>query len=284
MQNIRLLALDMDGTTLTEDKRITPRTLAALRAAIARGVEVVPATGRTVAGIPEEFMALKGLHYALASNGATVVELATGRHLVELPFAAQQALALYELMAGFDCLLGVFIGGEGYMMHCGAGAPEAYIPPNLRAYLLASRALVPDLRAVLRADPDRVEKYTILYRDIATRDAARAAVAARFPEVEATMSLGCNLELNAHGVTKGRGLAELARVLGLDRAEVMACGDSGNDLAMIEFAGLGVAMGNADAAVKAAAQYTAPDNDHDGVADAVEKFVLGLPADGARLP
>lgn len=274
-QEIRLLALDMDGTVLDDDKHIGARTMAALRAAIARGVEVVPATGRTVAGTPEEFMALPGLHYALGSNGATVVELATGRHLVELPFAPEQALGLCGLMSRFDCLLGAFIGGEGYVMPCGIGEAEEYMPPNLRRYLRNSRQTVPDLRKVILAHPNEVEKYTILYRDLPTRDAAWAAVAAQFPDVEITTSLGCNMELNAHGVTKGRGLAELARVLGLRPAQVMACGDSGNDLAMIEYAGLGVAMGNADPDIKAAAQYVTLDNNHDGVAAAVERFILG---------
>lgn len=274
MHNIRLLALDMDGTVLNENKEITPRTRASLAAAAGRGVELVPATGRLAGGVPAAFLALPGVRYIIASNGATVVERATGRVLAELPFDLAQALALYELLRGFDCMLGVFIGGRGYAMACGGGDADEYTPPNLRAYIRGSRAVVPDLRPVLESDPAHVEKYTVLYRDTATRDAARAAVAAAFPDVELTMSLGCNLEFNAHGVNKGRALAELARQLGLAPAEVMACGDSGNDLAMIRFAGVGVAMGNADAAVKAAARYIAPDNEHDGVAAAVEKFVL----------
>ena len=93
--------------------------------------------------------------------------------------------------------------------------------------------------------------------------------------VEATSSLGCNLELNAPGVTKGQALLTLAGTLGYSREQVMACGDSDNDLAMIKAAGLGVAMGNAEPEVKAAADVIVSDNNHDGVAEAIHRFILG---------
>ena len=89
-----------------------------------------------------------------------------------------------------------------------------------------------------------------------------------------TASLPGNMEINAPGVTKGSGLLALAAHLGLRREQTMAVGDSGNDRAMIEAAGLGVAMGNAQPPVKAAANYLTADNDHDGVGLAVEKFIL----------
>ncbi|MGN0975657.1 MAG: HAD hydrolase family protein, partial [Gemmiger sp.] len=77
------------------------------------------------------------------------------------------------------------------------------------------------------------------------------------------------------GVEKSASLAVLLQVLGLRREDLMACGDGWNDLPMIQYAGMGVAMGNAVPSVKAAADYISADNDHDGVAEAVEKFILG---------
>ena len=100
------------------------------------------------------------------------------------------------------------------------------------------------------------------------------AVLAACPDVEATTSLGSNIELNAPGVTKGSGLLALAEKLGLRRDQVMAVGDSGNDLSMIEDAGLGVAMGNATPEILAAADAVTADNNHDGVALAIEKYAL----------
>lgn len=276
MWDIRLIALDMDGTVLDDAKNISPHTMDVLLRAIARGVEVVPATGRTVDGVPPQFMALPGLRYALGCNGAQVVELATGRTLVHLPFEAETALQIYDIVSRFDCMLSVFIGGKACTRAEDAALTERYTPANLRAYLRNFRQVVTDLPALMREHADSIEKFSIMYRDVAVRDAARAAVLARFPEVEATSSLGDNLELNAPGVDKGRGLLALAEVLGLCREQVMACGDGGNDLAMIRAAGLGVAMANAQDEVKAAAKYITLSNNDDGVAAAVEKFVLNI--------
>ena len=88
MQDIRLVALDLDGTVFNDKKEITPRTLAAIRNAVARGVAVLPATGRTASGIPAAFTSIPGVRYALTSNGASVVDLQTGQQLVKQPFAA----------------------------------------------------------------------------------------------------------------------------------------------------------------------------------------------------
>ena len=75
---IRLIAVDLDGTVLNDRKQLTPRTAAALTAAAARGVEIVPATGRTAAGLPAELLALPGVRYAITSNGARMMDLAAG--------------------------------------------------------------------------------------------------------------------------------------------------------------------------------------------------------------
>ena len=111
-------------------------------------------------------------------------------------------------------------------------------------------------------------------RKVELRDDAWRAVLAACPDVEATTSLGSNIELNAPGVTKGSGLKTLADTLGLAMNQVMACGDSGNDLAMIQAAGYGIAMGNATPDVLAAARYVTDANTHAGVAKASETYVL----------
>ena len=275
MPDIRLIALDLDGTVFDDEKRISARTLQAIRAALDRGVDVVPATGRQAGGIPAEFLQMPGVRYALTANGASVVELASGRSVVRLPFddaLAQQVLAAVQPFGG---VIGVFIDGACYGDPDSAARVESTCPPALLPYVRASRQVVPDMPACLAAHPGQVEKFSILYGDAATRDAAWAAVAAACPGAEITSSVPCNLEVNAPGVNKGRGLMALAAELGLDPAQVMACGDSGNDLAMIRLAGLGVAIANASPDVLAAADAVTLDNNHDGVAAAIETYVLG---------
>lgn len=273
MYDIRLIALDLDGTVFDDEKRISPRTLAALRAALNKGVAVMPATGRTLAGIPAEFLQLPGVRYALTSNGATVIDLATGARLVEQTFDPGQAIEVYDILEPLGGMMSLFIDGDSYTTSANADGSWDMVPPALRPYFRQTRKIVPDMHVVLREHAAHIEKFSILYRTLADRDAAWQAVTASHP-VEATTSLERNLELNAPGVSKGTGLLALAKVLGLQSGQVMACGDSGNDLTMIQLAGLGVAMGNATPEVMAAANYIAPDNNHDGVAQAIERFVL----------
>lgn len=272
--DIRLIALDLDGTVLDDKKNISPRTMAAMQAALAKGIAVVPATGRTVAGVPEQFLALPGVRYVLTSNGAAVVDRQSGRKLVNQCFDGQQAVALFDIIEPFGGQFSLFIDGKSYTTRANMESSMHLVPENLRPYFRSTRIAVDDMHEVLRQYADSIEKFSILYPSLAVRDEAWQAVEQRFPDMEITTSLDCNLEINAPGVSKGTGLLALARELGLDPAQVMACGDSGNDLTMIQLAGLGVAMGNATEPVKAAAKVITKDNNHDGVAIAIETYAL----------
>ena len=259
MKDIRLVALDLDGTVFNDKKEITPRTLAAIRAACARGVAVLPATGRTASGIPAAFTSIPGVRYALTSNGASVVDLTTGEQLVN-----QQG----------GGMMSIFIGGKSYTTRENAENHMDVVPENLKSYFRTTRIEVDDMHATLRTHAHEIEKYSLIYHDEAERDAAWRAIEAACPGVELTSSLPRNMEVNAPGVTKGSGLLALAAHLGLTRAQTMAVGDSGNDRAMIEAAGLGVAMGNATDDIRKIADVTTDDNNHDGVAAAIEKYVV----------
>ncbi len=274
MQQIRLVALDLDGTVFNDQKEITPRTLAAIQAALQKGVVVLPATGRTVAGVPEQFIKIPGVRYALTSNGASVVDLQTQEKLVNLPFDAALAQRAYDVVAPFGGMMSIFIDGNSYTTSENAESSLDMVPPNLRDYFRTTRIEVPDMHATMQQYPNDVEKFSIMYRTEAERNAAWQAVAKACPEIEITSSLERNMELNAPGISKGRGLMALAERLGLALDEVMAVGDSGNDLTMLEAAGLGVAMGNATEEIKQAADVITADNNHDGVAEAIEKYVL----------
>lgn len=273
MPDIRLIALDLDGTVFDDEKRITPRTLAAMRAALDKGVAVIPATGRTLDGVPEAFLDLPGVRYALTSNGASVVDRSDGRLLVRQCFAPKQAARLFDILEPLGGMMCLFVDGTSYTTEANARDSYHLVPPALRPYFRKTRRIVPDIHPILAGHADGIEKFSILYGSLEARDAAWQAALAAGP-VEATTSLERNLELNAPGVSKGTGLLALAKVLGLRPEQVMACGDSGNDLTMIRLAGLGVAMGNATDEVKAAADSITLDNNHDGVAAAIERFVL----------
>lgn len=274
MSKIRLVALDLDGTVFNDEKQISPRTLDAIRAALAKGVDVLPATGRTVTGVPRQFADIPGVRYALTSNGASVVDLRTGEKLVSMTFEVTQAEHAFDVLESFGGMLSVFINGQSYTTAENARSSMEMVPENLREYFRTTRNEVPDMRRLIKEHPHEIEKFSILYPTEDIRDMAWKAVAAGCPELEITSSVERNMELNAPGVSKGPGLMALAEQLGLARGEVMAVGDSGNDRTMVELAGLGVAMGNATDEIKKAADVITADNNHDGVAEAIEKYVL----------
>ena len=171
-------------------------------------------------------------------------------------------------------LIDVYVEGRAYT---GAATFEALVaaaPPAMRTYFSTTRTVVADQVRWLETETRPVEKLTMLFTNEALRDTAFRVYqdSGRF---EVTSSIPNNLELNGKGVDKGKALLTLAGLLGLDRSQVMACGDSINDLAMLRAAGLGVAMGNAAPEIAAAADVRTACNDEDGVAKAIEWYVLG---------
>ena len=113
-RKIRLIGLDLDGTTLTTDKRLTPHTKEVLEACLKQGIEVLPATGRVWSGIPKELTDIEGVHYVISSNGAAVVELATGKAVYTNGIAWERALEA----EGFTASVGeVLQSANGSQIH-----------------------------------------------------------------------------------------------------------------------------------------------------------------------
>lgn len=268
---IKLIVLDMDGTVLTEEKVISPRVAAAIATATQQGVHVIPATGRAAIGIPEAFLQVAKPRYAITANGARVLDLQTGETLLEQLIPQNLALVGFDALQKYDCVLDLFQNGKGYSTLANLELNKTLLPENLLEYVRSSRVLVDDLRAFTETQTQGVEKWTMFFRDDAQRDAAWAEMQALGFEV--VSSLPRNMELSAPGVNKGKGLALLAELLGIPLSQTMACGDGGNDIAMVEMAGIGVAMENGMDAVKAVANFVAPSNENDGVAVAIERFV-----------
>ena len=274
MPEVRLIALDLDGTLLDSDKRLPERNRAALARAAALGVHVVPTTGRFFGMMPEAVRALPFVRYAITVNGAQVYDRATDTALAraEIPVAA--ALAAMEALDRFDCIYDCYQDNWGWMtdsMRRKAAdyAPDAHYLRMIREF----RRPVPDLKAHLAAKGSDVQKVMLFARDPADLPAIRAALGARAPGLALTQSTPNNVEINHPLANKGEAMRRLAAALGFGAAECMAVGDGLNDLTMVREAGVGVAMANAAPEVLAAAAFVAPSNDEAGVAAAIDRFV-----------
>ena len=138
-----------------------------------------------------------------------------------------------------------------------------------------SRTPVEDLKDYLRADGGSIQKTQMHFRDLEERKRQLELLPSLFPEIAVSTSIPTNIELNIAAANKGDALLALCDKLGIAREETVAFGDGTNDLSMLRAAGVGAAMGNADFAVKAAADTVCDDNEHDGVA----KFIEGLLAE-----
>ena len=270
MSKIKVLALDLDGTLTNDQKIVTPRTRAALDAAIAQGVTVVLASGRPTAGILPLAKDL-GLDQKggciLSYNGGKIVDCATGETLYEKTLDPAVVPELCAFATAQDVAMLTY-NSEGIVCERDKDEwanKECFTTklPMIHVDDLASYVDYPICKMLVTLDPAR-------------RDAVCAAGQQQFQgRVDLYPSSPFFIEAVPLGVAKDGSLAALLEHMGLTRDNLMACGDGLNDRSMIAFAGVGVAMQNAEQPVKDVADYvTAADNNHDGVAEAVEKFIL----------
>lgn len=276
---IRIVALDLDGTLLDSQKRLSDRSRAALAHAAEAGALIVPTTGRFFGMMPPAVRDLPFVRYAITINGAQVYDRATDTAIVREEIPLDAALAIMEILDRHDVVYDCYRQNWGWMTAALQDKAADYATDDHYLRMIREfRKPVPELKAHLRAtaaDGD-VQKMMLFARrgDAAAAQDELAAiareVAAAFPDVKITSSTANNLEINSAAAHKGRALARFADHLGLSLANCAAFGDGMNDFTMVEAAGLGVAMANAAPEVKRVAKLVTRSNDDDGVARVLE--------------
>lgn len=271
--DIRLIAMDLDGTALQRDRcNFSPRLLAALKKAHERGIVIVPVTGRQFGLLPP---VLKAQHpwkdMAILCNGGQIRNMNTGAFLHHLEIAPSELSQLLALAEEFDLPIEFSVDSTLYLTR---KSLEQQLPwPNLafhRDTILANYGrVVPSLEPLCGPEVEKVNLLCIT-------EAIRRLVEQRLKAVavSAVWTSSSGMEITHPEATKGNGLQRLCRILDIPMAAVMALGDSGNDITMLQQAGLGVAVGNAPGFVKAAADVCADRYDEDGAAKAIEQFAL----------
>jgi Cof subfamily protein (haloacid dehalogenase superfamily) len=280
-KDIRIIALDLDGTLLDSQKRLSEENRAALEAAAAKGVLIVPTTGRFFGLIPQQVRDLPFVRYAITINGAQVFDRQENKPIVREEIPLEMAIGLMELLDGFDVIYDCYRFNSGWITKSlQEKAADYATDAHYLEMVRESRTPVVDLKEHLRSTADRgdVQKVLLFARNTPGGEAMVAAVTEavnrRFPEIRVTASTWNNLELNIADANKGNALRRFAEHLGLTLDNCMSMGDGLNDLTMIEAAGLGVAMANAHPAVTAVADCVTLSNDENGVAKAIRDFVL----------
>ena len=276
-----MIGLDLDGTLLNTKKELTEYTKEILTRAIESGVTILTATGRPYTGIPEELREFPGMRYALTSNGARIIDREKMKDTEEKGVLTEHLLPLedakkaLEILRKYDTLQEVYFDGQGYAEADKLEEVQRYHhSPHMQEYVRNSRICVSELDEIIAQENRAMDKVQGLFADMKEREQAWQELK-QFDSLELVGSLKYNIEINAAGVNKGKGLLELGEILGISREEIMAFGDGDNDIAMLREVGFGVAMQNADEEVKAVADYVTGSNDEDGVAKAIARFVLG---------
>ena len=273
---VKLIAFDLDGTLLDRQKNIPEANLQALKAAVAAGALLVPATGRIYTGIPELIRTLPGARYFITINGAYAYDAAEDRNLYSSELSVDTCLRLIDYMDILPVIYDCYQDNWGYITRSMFQRAGDFIPdPGIMKMMRELRTPVDNLSETLRQKGRPVQKMQMHFQDLAERDRQLQLVAERFPETAVSSSLPWNIEINSAGATKGRALKALCQALGIDLRDTLAFGDGTNDLDMIRTAGIGIAMGNGAEEVKAAADWVAPNNDDAGVAAGIYRF-LGL--------
>ncbi len=272
-RRIRLVALDMDGTLLAGDKTLSLVNKNAINRAIKEGIYIIPATGRPLAGLPEKLLENPGIKYAICSNGASILDIKKKEIIYRRDLKKETVLKIIENLRSFDIMPDIF--AEGKIMAENRNMKrlsEFLIPPDMLSYIRDTRTCVDSIFQYAQETGDHIEKINLFFKSLEQRK----IVEGRLREISGltlTCSLNQNLEINDKGVNKGEGLKWLTGHLGLSMEQVMACGDSDNDIDMLKAAGLSVAMGNGSDAIKKMADVVTLSNEEDGVYYAMEKYI-----------
>ena len=265
----KVLAFDLDGTLTNSKKEISPRNLRTLLRLQQSGVRLVLASGRPTYGIvplAEQLQMKENNGYILSYNGGEIIDWSTGELLYKnllpddvLPILYQTATDNRQTILTYDneCILtenpnDPYVQKEAFLNKMQVRRVENFL----------QEIPLPLPKCLIVGEPEQLMK-------------TEAELSLRLQrQISVYRSEPYFLELVPLGIDKKRSIAVLSEKLGITREEVAAMGDGYNDLSMIKYAGLGIAMNNAQEPVKAAADYIAPSNDEDGVAIAVERYFL----------
>ena len=266
----RLLFLDLDGTLLNDAKEITDGNRQALERTLQRGHGVIIATGRPLKSALEQARRLgvdKPGCYTIAYNGAVVYDWAKQDKVFSRALSKDAVIRVFEraneigehiqTYDSFDVLVEARGDDDAVRRYC--------------KIVSMTYRVIKDIQTDLMEDP--VKCLVINYEKKDGLQKMQTWIRENVPQMDCFFSSDYLLEVVPKGMNKGEAVKMLCKMLNVEIENAVACGDAANDLAMLQAAGIGVAMQNATDEVKAVADYiTTRDNNHDGVAEAADKF------------
>ena len=280
MENIKLIAFDLDDTLFNTKKELTPETLETLEKAASMGIEIVPDTGRLWDAIPQCIKDLKFIHYFITLNGANIIKVnsdSSTESIAKFEIPTEDIVTLSRICKKLPVIYDCVADGIGYMsQECFDKIPE-FMLGNWQVSLVRDfRTPVDDLAEFYEANKLKGQKMQIYTLDKELRKNLLQALPIVFPDALFTSALSNNIEINALKANKGDALNFMAEYLGIKIEQTIAFGDGLNDIPMIKTAGIGVAMENAVEELKSVADYITLSCNENGVSEGIKKFCFNL--------
>lgn len=272
MGNYKLIAFDMDGTLLNSKKQIRPETLKAIDKAFDAGKEVILCTGRCIAELKEYMEQLPRLRYIVGVSGALVYDVKEEKEIYMKEIPKEQMHQILESVKGIDAMPHIMnhasIVSERDFENMEHFDMKGYIPLFDK---VATK--VDNLYDYYEEYEIPVAKFNLYHATGEKRDKTKNLL--KDTGLELVDAEQTSVEISAKGITKGTGLEQLCKYLGITMNEVIAVGDADNDIDVLSKVGLAIAMGNANEKVKSICDVIVSDCDSDGCVEAVEKYLLG---------
>lgn len=267
MSKVRLIALDLDGTTLDSSKQVSEKNRNAIINAVKNGVHVCIASGRAFDTLPSVVTEIPGIEYAITSNGAAVYEIRDKKCLRSYKLTAESVKTILELTKDMPVTYEAFIEGRAY-----AGSEYIHNPVKFGAtkeaihYIQTTRTLIDDITGFIRQHVNELDSMDIIVKDADMKEKVCDVIYKETQDVYITSSVKQLVEISYKDAGKKSGVKFLADRLGVSKEEIAAFGDADNDKDMIEYAGYGIAVANASISLKEKADYITLSNDEDGIA------------------
>ncbi len=266
----KLLALDMDGTLLNSQKKISPKTAAAISELSKRGVYVVVSTGRGVAELADYKDELKFMHYGVTSSGGAVYDFFNKKPVKTHPIAKDIAFEIIDAGISERAMIHI-LGLTSSVMKDEDIKNVADFQMSVYGEMynrICTRCN--DFKKYIQENPDEIIKINLYHRSPESRQRNFE----RLKHLNLTFAFAetTALESSPKGISKASGLIELCEFLKIDISETVAVGDAPNDIEVLNAAGIAAVMGNAAPEIKKIADFVTDDNDHDGIVKVIEKY------------
>lgn len=270
----KCVALDLDGTTLDRRGKLSTANRQAIETAIAQGVQVVIASGRSYDTLPKRVLSIPGITWAITSNGAAVYQVPEGtvrcRHTMT-PASIEQ---VFRAAAGERVTYEAFVAGVAYADQRMLADPMRYgCTPMGAKYVQATRKPVPDIIQFIRDHNQELDSIDLVLPTQADRDRLWNLLADQTDELYITSSVYHLLELSHHRGGKANGLRWVLDQIGVHPQETAAFGNADNDIDMLQLAGMGVAVSDATESCRQAADWCTRASYEDGVAWAFQEVL-----------